>query len=204
MAAGDTDVSICSEALILLGQTAITSFDDGTAGAGAASKIYPKVKSSTLGMYPWTFTLAKVQLGQLSAAPTNVWQYAYQLPSQMLTGVPRRVFASDNVGATVIKEYEIQGNQLLTDQTKIYVDYQQVVNEQAMPYYFVKLLTYQMAWHLAIPITDQATMLDTYRTIALGPLSESGRGGYFRTATSIDSAGQSTTIIGDYLLTEVR
>lgn len=204
MAAGDTDVSICSEALILLGQTAITSFDDGTAGAGAASKIYPKVKSSTLGMYPWTFTLAKVQLGQLSATPTNVWQYAYQLPSQMLTGVPRRVFASDNVGATVIKEYEIQGNQLLTDQTKIYVDYQQVVNEQAMPDYFVKLLTYQMAWHLAIPITDQATMLDTYRTIALGPLSESGRGGYFRTATSIDSAGQSTTIIGDYLLTEVR
>ena len=74
MAAGDTDVSICSEALILLGQTAITSFDDGTAGAGAASKIYPKVKSSTLGMYPWTFTLAKVQLGQLAAAPTNVWE----------------------------------------------------------------------------------------------------------------------------------
>ena len=162
MAAGDTDVSICSEALILLGQTAITSFDDGTAGAGAASKIYPKVKSSTLGMYPWTFTLAKVQLGQLSATPTNVWQYAYQLPSQMLTGVPRRVFASDNVGATVIKEYEIQGNQLLTDQTKIYVDYQQVVNEQAMPDYFVKLLTYQMALHVAIPITDHSTILDTY------------------------------------------
>ena len=73
-----------------------------------------------------------------------------------------------------------------------------------MPHYFVKLLTYQMAWHLAIPITDQSTMMETYRTIALGPLSESGRGGFFRTATSIDSAGQSTTIIGDYLLTEVR
>jgi len=204
MAAGDTDVSICSEALILLGQTAITSFDDGTAGAGAASKIYPKVKSSTLGMYPWTFTLAKVQLGQLAAAPTNVWEYAYQLPSQMLTGVPRKVFASDSVGANVIKDYEIQGNQLLTDYTKIFVDFQQTVDEQSMPDYFVKLLTYQMAWHLAIPITDQATMLDTYRTIALGTMAESGRGGYFRTATNIDSAGQSTTVIGDYLLTEVR
>ena len=204
MAAGDTDVSICSEALILLGQTAITSFDDGTAGAGAASKIYPKVKSSTLGMYPWTFTLAKVQLGRLAAAPTNVWEYTYQLPSQMLTGVPRKVFASDSVGANVIKDYVIQGNQLLTDYTKIFVDFQQTVDEQSMPDYFVKLLTYQMAWHLAIPITDQATMLDTYRTIALGTMAESGRGGYFRTATNIDSAGQSTTVIGDYLLTEVR
>jgi hypothetical protein len=122
----------------------------------------------------------------------------------MLTGVPRRVFASDSVGANVIKDYEIQGNQLLTDYTKIYVDFQQTVDEQSMPDYFVKLLTYQMAWHLAIPITDQATMLDTYRTIALGTMAESGRGGYFRTATNIDSAGQSTTVIGDYLLTEVR
>ena len=155
-------------------------------------------------MYPWTFTLAKVQLGRLSAAPTNVWTYAYQLPAQMLTGVPRRVFASDSVGANVIKDYEIQGNQLLTDFTKIFVDFQQTVDEQSMPDYFVKLLTYQMAWHLAIPITDQATMLDTYRTIALGTMAESGRGGYFRTATNIDSAGQSTTVIGDYLLTEVR
>tara|TARA_R100001126_G_C4857015_1_gene165239 strand:- start:547 stop:1161 length:615 start_codon:yes stop_codon:yes gene_type:complete len=204
MAAGDTDVSICSEALILLGQSAITSFDDGTAGSGEAAKIYPKVKSATLGMYPWTFTLAKVQLSRLADAPTNVWQYAYALPSQMLTGVPRRVFASDSVGATVIKNYEIQGSSLLTDFEKIFVDFQQTVDEQSMPDYFVKLLTYQMAWHLAIPITDQATMLDTYRTIALGTLAESGRGGYFRTATSIDSAGQSTTVIGDYLLTEVR
>ena len=204
MAAGDTDESICSEALILLGQTSITSFDDGTAGAGAASKIYPKVKSSTLGMYPWTFTLAKTQLAQLSDAPTNVWQYAYSLPAQMLTGVPRSVYNSGNVGAAVVKEFEIQGNDLLTDYSTIYVDYQQSINEQAMPHYFVKLLTYQMAWHLAIPITDQSTMMETYRTIALGPLSESGRGGFFRTATSIDSAGQSTTIIGDYLLTEVR
>ena len=54
MAAGDTDVSICSEALILLGQTAITSFDDGTAGAGAASKIYPKVKSKE-SLFSWQF-----------------------------------------------------------------------------------------------------------------------------------------------------
>tara|TARA_A100001011_G_scaffold198521_1_gene206793 strand:- start:302 stop:916 length:615 start_codon:yes stop_codon:yes gene_type:complete len=204
MAAGDTDVSICSEALLLLGQTSITSFDDGTAGSGAASTIYPKVKSSTLGMYPWTFTLSKVQLAQLSDAPTNVWKYAYSLPAQMVTGVPRRVYASANVGIDVIKEYEIQGNQLLTNNATIYVDFQKTVAEQSMPEYFVKLLTYQMAWHLAIPITDQPSNAEFWRNIALGPVIESGRGGYFRTAASIDSAGQSTTIIGDYLLTEVR
>ena len=188
MAVGDTDVSICSHALLLLGASSITSFDDGTAGSGAASKIYPKVKSTTLGMYPWTFTLTKTQLGQLSQSPTNVWKYAYALPSQMVTGVPRHVFPSNGTGIDVIKEFEIQGN----------------VKEPSMPEYFVQLLVYQMAWHLAEPITDQQSKAEYWRQVALGPVIESGRGGYFRTATAIDSSGQSTTVIGDYLLTEVR
>jgi len=204
MAAGDTDVSICSHALLLLGSSSITSFDDGTAGSGAASKIYPKVKSSTLGMYPWTFTLRKVQLGQLAASPTNVWTYAYQLPADMITGVPRRVFNSGQTGIPVFKDYEIQGDQLLTDQTTIYVDYQQTVAEPAMPEYFVNLLVYQMAWHLAEPVTDQITKAEYWRGIATGSVQESGRGGYFRTATNIDSSGQSTQVIGDYLLTSIR
>ncbi len=204
MAAGDTDVSICSHALLLLGSSSITSFDDGTAGSGAASKIYPKVKSSTLGMYPWTFTLRKVQLGQLADAPTNVWQHAYQLPADMITGVPRKVFSSGNVGAPVFKDYEIQADQLLTDTATIYVDYQQTVTEPAMPEYFVNLLVYQMAWHLAEPVTDQITKAEYWRGIAMGTVQESGRGGYFRTATNIDSSGQSTQVIGDYLLTSIR
>jgi len=204
MAAGDTDVSICSHALLLLGSSSITSFDDGTAGSGAASTIYPKVKSATLGMYPWTFTLRKVQLPKLTDAPTNVWSNAFQLPANMITGVPRRVFNSGSVGIAVFKDYEIQADQLLTEATTIYVDYQQTVTEPAMPEYFVNLLVYQMAWHLAEPVTDQITKAEYWRGIATGMAQESGRGGYFRTATSIDSSGQSTQVIGDYLLTAVR
>ena len=143
MASGDTDVSICSQALLLLGANEITSFSDGTAPSAICSKLYPRVKSQTLGMYPWSFTLKKTQLGQLASTPTNVYSKEYQM-------------------------------------------------------------IYQMAWHLAEPVTDQTTKSDYWKTVALGTPSENMRGGYFRQAINIDGAGQSKTVIADYLLTEVR
>ena len=73
-----------------------------------------------------------------------------------------------------------------------------------MPSYFVQMLVYQMAWHLAEPVTDQTTKSDYWKTVALGTPAENMRGGYFRQAINIDGAGQSKTVIADYLLTEVR
>tara|TARA_R100000231_G_scaffold28871_3_gene25651 strand:+ start:1094 stop:1711 length:618 start_codon:yes stop_codon:yes gene_type:complete len=205
MASGDTDVSICSQALLLLGANEITSFSDGTAPSAICNKLYPRVKSQTLGMYPWSFTLKKSQLSQLSSTPTNVYSKEYQLPTDMFLGVPRAVFASTSTGNLPrITDYEIQGDKLLTNETTIVIDYQQLVAESAMPSYFVQMLVYQMAWHLAEPVTDQTTKSDYWKTVALGTPAENMRGGYFRQAINIDGAGQSKTVIADYLLTEVR
>ena len=205
MASGDTDVSICSQALLLLGANEITSFSDGTAPSAICNKLYPRVKSQTLGMYPWSFTLKKTQLGQLTSTPTNVYSKEYQLPTDMFLGVPRAVYASLSTGnLPKITDYEIQGDKLLTNETTIVIDYQQLVAESAMPSYFVQMMIYQMAWHLAEPVTDQTTISDYWKTVALGTPSENMRGGYFRQAINIDGAGQSKTVIADYLLTEVR
>ena len=205
MASGDTDVSICSQALLLLGANEITSFSDGTAPSAICNKLYPRVKSQTLGMYPWSFTLQKTQLGQLTSTPTNVYSKEYQLPTDMFLGVPRAVYASLSTGnLPKITDYEIQGDKLLTNETTIVIDYQQLVAESAMPSYFVQMMIYQMAWHLAEPVTDQTTKSDYWKTVALGTPSENMRGGYFRQAINIDGAGQSKTVIADYLLTEVR
>ena len=205
MASGDTDVSICSQALLLLGANEITSFSDGTAPSAICSKLSPRVKSQTLGMYPWSFTLKKTQLGQLASTPTNVYSKEYQLPTDMFLGVPRAVYASLSTGnLPKITDYEIQGDKLLTNETTIVIDYQQLVAESAMPSYFVQMMIYQMAWHLAEPVTDQTTKSDYWKTVALGTPSENMRGGYFRQAINIDGAGQSKTVIADYLLTEVR
>lgn len=204
MASTDTDVSICSQALLLLGSTSISSFSDGTAPASIAQVIYPKVKAQTLGMYPWSFSLTKTQLAQSASTPLSYWQYAYSLPSDMVNGVPRKVFVSNNTNAPNLTDYEIQGAELLSQEQTIFIDYQRDVTEQSMPAYFVQLLIYQVAWHLAEPVTDQTTKSEYWKTVALGTPLESLRGGYFRQATAIDGSGQSSQVLADYVLVDVR
>ena len=204
MASTDTDVSICSQALLLLGSTSISSFSDGTAPASIAQVIYPKVKAQTLGMYPWSFSLTKTQLAQSASTPLSFWQYGYSLPSDMVNGVPRKVFVSNNTNAPNLTDYEIQGAELLSQEQTIFIDYQRDVNEQSMPAYFVQLLIYQVAWHLAEPVTDQTTKSEYWKTVALGTPLESLRGGYFRQATAIDGSGQSSQVLADYVLVDVR
>ena len=209
MAIGDTDVSICNKALLFLGANKITSFAEGSAAADACNLLYKEVKKSTLAMYSWTFSLGKATLPQETTSPTSEWTYQYALPNDMLSGVPRAVRASTTAGSPIIQNWEIGqssngGTVLFSDETTITIDYQKDVNEGAMPSYFVTLLAYQLAWHLAESITDQTGKVEIWRNIALGNPGEGMRGGYFRQAVSIDSAGQTPGIISDYMLSDVR
>jgi hypothetical protein len=203
MAAGDTGVSICSDALILLGAKPITSFNDGTDESSVCDRLYPDVRDMTLSMYRWSFSMKKIGLAQLVTAPTSVWRYAYQLPGDRL-GNPIALFSSSRVGTPVEKEWEIQGDQVLTDLTAAFIDYQYSVPEYAMPQYFVQLLKYQLAWHIAEAITEQGDKADRWRRIALGDPAENMRGGYFRQACQMDSQGNPSRVIEDYSLIAVR
>ena len=209
MASGDTDVKICNKALLLLGSSSITSFSNGPPQASACSTLSPDIQKTTMGMYPWSFSVAKAQLNRETATPNNEWTYQFTLPNDMLNGVPRAVRTSGSAGASLYKNWEIAQSAagsavLMTESTTIYIDYQKSVGETLMPHYFVQLLGYQMAWHLAEVITDQTTKSQYWREVALGTASENFRGGYFRQACNIDAGGQTPSVVGDYLLTDIR
>lgn len=203
MAAGDTGVSICSDALLMLGANGITSFTDGTDEASVCDRLYPDVRDSTLVMYPWTFNRKKTQLARLLVGPTSVWKYQYQLPGDKLTN-PRSVYAGAAVGSPVEKDWEIQGDALLTNLESVFIDYQYQVQEFAMPQYFVQLLKYMMAWHLAMPITEQSDRAQYWQQVAVGSIAENGRGGYMRTAMQIDGQHNPVPVIEDFSLIAVR
>jgi hypothetical protein len=203
MAAGDTGVSICSDALLMLGAKAISSFNDGTDESSVCDRLYPDVRDSTLVMYPWSFSVKKVKLARLITTPNSVWSYEFQLPGDRL-GNPRAVYQSATPGSLVQKDWEIQGDKLLTNLDTIYIDYQYSVGEFAMPQYFVQLLKYMMAWHLALPITEQSDRAQYWQQVAVGAIGENGRGGYIRTAMNIDGQGQPSRIIEDFTLIAVR
>jgi hypothetical protein len=203
MAAGDTAVAICSDALILLGAKTISSFNDGTDEANTADRLYPDVRDMTLSMYPWSFAYKKVKLSRLVTAPVSEWKYQYQMPGDTL-GNPRAVFETSQAYARPVKEWEIIGDKLMTNNEEVYIDYPYQTPEYSMPQYFVQLLKYMMAWHLAYPITEQETKTAYWQGVAVGSPSENGRGGYFRQASNIDAQGQPPQVIEDYSLVAVR
>jgi hypothetical protein len=203
MAAGDTGISICSDALIMLGSKAISSFNDGTDESSSCDRLYPDIRDSALVMYPWSFATKKIKLARLVTTPTSVWRYEYQLPGDKLNN-PRAVYASAYVGAHAEKDWDIQGDRLLTNLQEVYIDYQFSVGEYAMPQYFVQLLKYMMAWHLAMPITEQADRAQYWQRVAVGDPAENGRGGYFRTAMQIDGQSRPNNVLEDHSLVAVR
>jgi hypothetical protein len=203
MAAGDTGVTICSDALLMLGAKAISSFNDGTDESSVCDRLYPDIRDSTLVMYPWTFNTKKIQLAQLLTAPGSVWRYAYQLPGDRLAN-PRAVYDTAAVGAPARKDWEIQGDQLLTNLPAVFIDYQYSLGEFGWPQYFTQLMKYMMAWHLALPITEQSDRAQYWQGVAVGAPAENGRGGYFRQAMNIDGQHNPVRVIEDYSLVAVR
>jgi len=209
MAAGDTKVTISNTALRMLGANPITSFTDGSDGAAICAAIYPNVKDQSLGMYPWSFAKKKLTLSRSSTAPTNEWDYAYPLPSTVLNN-PFAVYNSTSTGIAPITAYEIYANNdggrdVYTHEETIVIDYiDNNISEGSMPRYFIQLLNYMMAWHIAEPVTDQITKAEYWKTVTTGHVSENGRGGYLRQAMNIDGRNQPSYAIGSFPLTDER
>ena len=203
MAAGDTDIRICSDALLMLGAKAISSFNEGTSASNTCDRLYPGVKYSTLQSYPWSFSFKKVQLAQTINTPVNQYRYEYQLPSDRL-GAIRRAYNSTAIGVGTFNDWVIQGDKLLTNEKTVVIDYQFAPTESEMPAYFVQLLKYMMTWHLADPITDQVSKTQYWQQVAVGSPGENNRGGYFRTAMVVDGQGNTTQSFEDFSLIEVR
>ena len=60
MAAGDTSIRICSDALLILGAKPISSFSEGTDAANICDRLYPNIRDATIQQYPWEFSFKKV------------------------------------------------------------------------------------------------------------------------------------------------
>ena len=108
------------------------------------------------------------------------------------------------LGARPVKDWAIMGDKLVTNYTTVVADYKFLMDEALMPSYFIQLLKYMMAWHLAEPITDQISKTQYWQSVAVGSPSENNRGGYFRTAAGIDGQGSPTQAFEDFSLIDVR
>ncbi|HEY7804226.1 MAG TPA: hypothetical protein VIC30_07310 [Orrella sp.] len=204
MASGDTKLSICSDALIMLGASPLSSFTEGTDAAQICDRLYDDLKDSLVASYPWSWSFKKVQLARLTSTPVNEWKYNYSMPGDRLAGF-RAVFNSGQAGVRPIQAgWEILGDTLQTSEEQIFVDYQYSPQEFELPTYFVQLVKYAMAAEIAETVTDQITKAQYFEQKAFGTPGENRRGGYFRVAMNIDGASKPTEAFEDYSLISVR
>jgi hypothetical protein len=203
MAAGDTKLSICSEALIMLGATPLSSFTVGTDEAQVADRLYDDVRDTLLMQYAYSWSIKKVKLAQLVQTPINEWKYIYALPGNLL-GNPKAVFNVGAVGAMPQRDFEIYGDGLNTNYEQVWIDYQYRPEPFEFPPYFVRLLKTALAAEFAEPITDQITKADYFHNRAYGAPSENMRGGLVRVSINIDGADRPAQTIQEFPISDVR
>ena len=93
-----TDIDVCSNSLVRLGDVSINSFTTSDA-ARACGIIYPVVKLDVLTAFPWSITMKKPPLlSRLANGPETEYKYAFQMATDRISG-PRKVFNSQTIPA---------------------------------------------------------------------------------------------------------
>ena len=149
-----TDIDIASNALLLVGDNSISSFDDPGAGATVAKALYPETYRMVLSEHPWTFALKEQELNKLSQSPDAETGYknAFQVPGELIR--IWAVFPHSN--------YTVVGNLIYSNENSLWARYVYKVVETALPPHVVKALEYKLAADFAIPVTEDAKKAALY------------------------------------------
>lgn len=111
---------IANGALSLVGQGIILSLGDNTPAAKYCTLHMSPAVRETLAEGKWKSAKGKASLGQLTAAPAFGYSYQYQLPDDFVRMITFNDVDPDNLLRPL---YDIQGKQLLTDETTAQIDY---------------------------------------------------------------------------------
>jgi hypothetical protein len=184
-----TDVSICSNALLMLGDNPISSLDEGSAKARIASNLYPAVRDTILRLHPWNCCIARVQLAPDVTAPAFDYAYQFTLPADFMRAV--------QVGEHGLEgDYRIEGRKLLVDDNPLNLRYvARNENPATWDSALVDAVTLEMAARMAYPITRSASLARDLRAEAAAAL---------KMAKAVDGQDDSPDELGNERLLAAR
>jgi hypothetical protein len=182
-----SDIDMSSNALLLIGDNAISSFTEPGFGAKVASNLYPDTYAAILASHPWSFALKEQFLNQLSQTPESItgYQFAYQMPTDLI-----RIWELMDHS-----DYVIVGDLIYSNQSKILLRYIFKVAESALPAHVVKAIEYKLAAEFSISITENQSMAALYEKKYLLQLGQ---------AQAIDSQNRPQSGIVDSPIVDVR
>lgn len=158
-----SETTICNLALSHLGnraRVASISPPDGSVEADYCSRFYGHSRDEMLEMADWAFARTRVALAPAATNISDVWLYAYQLPSDCV--LPRRVVGGVNTGSELDSERFFQeGNTLYTNKEAAVLVYTKSFTDSTkFKGSFVTALSYLLASYLAGPLIKNAEGAD--------------------------------------------
>ena len=145
-------IALCSRALLKIGASTLSSFDDGTAEAEVAANLYPSVRDALLSAFPWSFATAQLKLARLAAPPAADFAHAFQLPADFL-----RALSAGTGGQGRGVTYRIAENRLHADAPEIVLTYIFRPAEATFPPFFDSALIARLAAEFCIPLTENTS-----------------------------------------------
>ena len=148
-----SDVSICNEALALLGQTQVLiSLDDSTKAARLCKQFYEAERNKLLRKHPWSFALKQAKFAQSSGAPLYDYSTIFRLPADCLK------FVRPAIAQT---PYMKIGNTLYSNESEFYGLYVwEISNPADFDVLFVDALAIALAKKLCMPLISNRTRYD--------------------------------------------
>jgi len=149
-----TQVSICSNALLMLGAQTINSLDEESDRARLASNLYDGLRNDLLRSHPWNCAVKRVLLAPDVEVPAFDYTAQFTLPSDWL-----KTLSVGIEGYEV--DYKHEGGKILCGGTSLalrYIFRNEV--EATWDSMMVRAMELRMAAEMAYPITGSASMAD--------------------------------------------
>lgn len=99
-------VSICSNALLLLGDKPIGSFSVDDDRTRLVANLYPSKRDRVLRAHPWNCATKRVILSPDTVSPVFGWKYQFQLPDDWLRTIAVGIDGAED-------DYAIEGRKVL-------------------------------------------------------------------------------------------
>lgn len=152
-----SSVSICSNALVMLGGAPFSSFAEPKPHVRAAANLYPSVRDDVLRGHSWNCATTRVLLAPLADVPPFDFTHAFQLPGDWL-----RTLQVGYSGCTI--PYRMERQRILASETAlplVYVFRNEV--EDTWSSNLVHVMELAMAAAMAYTVTASSQLRDSYR-----------------------------------------
>jgi hypothetical protein len=182
-------VTICSNALLMLGDNPISAFDENTDRARLASNLWPMVRDYVLRAHPWNCAVKRVILAPLSTPPAFDYSAQFLLPDDHLRTL--------SVGIEGERpRYRVESGVILMDGTACHLRY---IWRNEQPATWDSMLSYaatlSMRAVFAYGVT-QSTSLEQMLQSVLAPV--------LRQARAVDGSEDEPEALDDNPLTRAR